>query len=566
MMRTNRKTFQLLLVFVIVSLLTAQCTAATPTAAPVEPTQPPAQSGPTQAAPTEAAAAPTTAPQATQPPAAEGDRASVFVYEHPADIPELNPAKSYSNDSVVESNCYETLTFYNPPGSSEILGPKLATKWESSPDATEWTFHLREGVTFQDGTPFNSQAVKFSVENTKKLGIGAAYIWDPVKEIDTPDDNTVVFKLSYAAPLDLIASSGYAAWIYSPKAYGEHNSDWFNQGNCAGTGPYSIQSWERGSRLVMTRFEKYWGGWKPGQFQKIVFEISQDPVVLQQKIESGDADFTYSIPPDNVANIEKNHPEIVVYTNPSYQNLVGLLNTQKAPLNDVKVRQALEYSFPYDQFIKGVMGNRAVQSHGVVPSGMWGHSDTMFQYTYDLNKAKELLTQAGHPNGGFNLLMTFSTGDLDEQQLGELWKAELAKLGITLDVRGMNWEAQWDLGKSDPQKAQDIFVQYWWPDYISPYSFLKSMFHSEDPTLFNLGYYKNPTYDKLIDEANQVSGVDRQKATQMFVDAQKTLLDDAVSLFFYDVNNQHLALASVKGFKDNPAYPHVVFVYDLTRQ
>jgi len=562
----------LVVVFILASLIVSQCGSAAqqPTTAPVEATSPPSQAtqppAPTQAEPTQSEQ-PTEAAQPTQGTSgttAEANRAAVFVYAHPTAFPDLDPAKSYSNDSVVTSNCYETLTFYNPPGSAEILSPKLATSWESNPDATEWTFHLREGVKFQDGTPFNADAVKYSIEKTKELGVGAAYIWDPVESIDVVDDYTVKFNLSYAAPLDLVASSGYAAWMYSPTAYEAHDSDWFNQGNCAGTGPYSIESYERGSRLVMTRNEDYWGGWKAGQFEKIVFEISQDPVVLQQKIESGEADFTYEVPPDNIPALETN-PNVVVYTNPSFQNLVGLLNTKKPPLDNVKVRQALEYSFPYAQFIQGVMGERATQARGVVPAGMWGHGDDLFQYNYDLDKAKQLLTDAGYPDGGFNLLMTYSTGDQDEQQLGEVWKAELAKLGINLEVRGMNWEAQWDLGKSDPTQAQDIFVMYWWPDYISPYSFLYSMFHSEDSILFNLDYYNNPEFDKLIDDANIEAGVDREKATQMFIDSQKMLIDDATSLFFYDVSNTHLARPDIKGFQDNPAYPHVVFVYTLTR-
>lgn len=107
---------------------------------------------------------------------------------------------------------------------------------------------------------------------------------------------------------------------------------------------------------------------------------------------------------------------------------------------------------------------------------------------------------------------------------------------------------------------------YWWPDYVSPYSFLKSMFVTESPPLFNLCYYSNPDYDKLVDEGNIVTGTDREAATQKFIAAQKILLDDAVSLFFYDRNNQHLARSDVQGFVDNPAYPHVVFVYQLTRK
>jgi len=541
------------IVVIVMSILVTQCAPKPVTEATIPVTE--------ATSPTTAANTPTT--EVTTPP--EVSRKAIFVYAHPSDLPNLDPARSNSNDSVVTSNCYETLTFYNPPGSTDILSPELATRWESNDDATEWTFYLRKGVTFQDGTTFNADAVKYSISKTKEIGEGSSYIWDPVTEIEVVDAYTVKFKLSYAAPLDLIASTGYGAWIYSPTAYDQQPTEWFNEGNCAGTGPYMIESYERGSRLVMTRFENYWGGWQPGQFEKIIFEIIQDPTILQQKIESGDADFTYRIPPDNIANIKANHQDIVVYTNPSFQNLVGLLNTKKPPLDNPLVRHALSYSFPYEQFIQGVMGERATQARGVVPKGMWGHGDDLFQYSYDFDKAKELLTQAGLPNGGFKLVMTYSSGDLDEQQLGEVWKAELAKLGIELDVQGMTWEAQWDLAKSDPLKAQDIFVMYWWPDLVSPFTFLNAMFHSEKSILWNLDYYSNPKYDQLVDTGNVMAGTDRQQATELFIQAQQILLDDAVSLFFYDLSNTHLARSDVKGFVDNPAYPHVVFVYKLSR-
>jgi peptide/nickel transport system substrate-binding protein len=462
------------------------------------------------------------------------------------------------------ANCYETLTFYNPPGSKEILSPKLALSWSSNPDATEWTFKLRQGVKFQDGEPFNAAAVKWSIENTKQLGQGAAYIWDPVKDIQVVDDDTVKFVLSYAAAVDLIASANYAAWIYSPKAYQEKGTDWFNEGNCAGTGPYLIESYARGSKMVMTRFDDYWGGWKAGQFKKVVFDLVEDTTVRQQMIESGQADFTYDVAPDNIPAMRAN-TSLAVSTTPSYQNLVGLLNTVKKPFDNVVVRQAISYSFPYQAFIEGVMKDRAVQGKGPVPAAMWGHGADLPQYSYDLEKAKALLKEAGYPNGGFKMLMTYATGNMDEQQLGELWRAELKKLGIDLEVQGLNWEAQWDLAKSDPMKAQEVFVMYWWPDLMSPYSFLYSMFHSEETPNFGLAYYKNPTFDKLIEDGNQITGVDRNKAAQDFIEAQKILIEEAASLFFYDENNTHVARADIKGYVNNPAYPHVVFFYDLTR-
>jgi peptide/nickel transport system substrate-binding protein len=497
-------------------------------------------------------------------PAEEAAAQNVFVYAHPTTFPDLNPASSFSNDLVIMANCYETLTFYNSPGSDEVISPKLATSWETNEDNTEWTFIIREGVTFQDGEPLNAEAVKAAIENTMELGAGSSYIWAPVESIEAVDEYTVKFTLMWPAPLDLIASAGYAAWIYSPKAYAEGSSDWFNEGNCAGTGPYTIDNFERGARIIMSRNEDYWGGWSDGQFDTIVFDIVEDPVVRQQMIESGTADFTYDIPADNLDSLNA-RDDVIVYTNPSFQNLLGLLNNQKPPLDNPLVRQAISYAFPYEQFIQGVMGQRATQAFGPIPAGIWSHSEDLQQYNYDLDKAAELLAEAGYPDGGLDLLYTYATGDLDEQQVGELWKAELAKLGVNLELQPMTWEAQWELGQSDPENAQDIFVMYWWPDYVSPISWLFNMYHSEDETLFNLGYYSNSEFDELIDTADAISGSDREGATEMFIQAQEMLVNDAVSVFFYDVANTHVARANVQGYVDNPAYPHVLFAYDLSR-
>lgn len=549
----------LLTLAMILAMITAQCSPQTQApASPAQPTQPPV-SNPVNTAP--AQVAPTEKPTETAP---ANTAKSIFVHTSPDSFPDLDPTRSYSAESYVLANCYETLTFYNLPGSKELLSGKLATSWEANTDATEWTFHLRQGVKFQDGEPFNSAAVKYAIMKTKEGGVGAAYMWDPVKDIETPDDYTVIFKLSYSAPLDLIASASYAAWIFSPKLYTDHPADWVNEGHCIGTGPYTMESYEHGSRLIMTRFNDYWGGWKAGQFEKIVFDITEDAVVRQQKIETGEADFTFRLPSDNLPQLESN-PNVTVYRGPSFNVAIAMFNTQKAPLDNKLIREAVAYTFPMELFLKNVMAGRAKQSYGPIPVGVWGHSETVPQFHYDLDKAKQLLAQAGHPDGGFKLLYIIVTGDLDGQQLGELWKAELAKVGITLEIQALNWESNWDMCKSGPTNAQDIYLMHWWPDYISPISYLYGMFHSEEKPTFNCAYWYNKDFDKLIDDANSLSGVDRQKATDMFVEAQKMLMDNAVAYFLYDEQNVHVMRSDIKGYVDNPAYAHVVFVYDLTR-
>ncbi|MCH7588695.1 MAG: ABC transporter substrate-binding protein, partial [Chloroflexi bacterium] len=141
---------------------------------------------------------------------------NIAIYAHPVTLPDLDPSPGFSDENVVTTQVYETLTFYNPPGSAETLGPKLATSWESSADAMTWTFNLREGVKFHDGTDFNAEAVKFSIERTMGIDLGAAYIYAPIESIEVVDDLTVQFNLSFAAPMDLVLASGYGAWIFSP--------------------------------------------------------------------------------------------------------------------------------------------------------------------------------------------------------------------------------------------------------------------------------------------------------------------------------------------------------------
>jgi len=153
------------------------------------------------------------------------------------------------------------------------------------------------------------------------------------------------------------------------------------------------------------------------------------------------------------------------------------------------------------------MHGNARQSKGPVPYGTWGHSEEVFQYSYDLAKAKELLAKAGSPRGGFSLLYTYNAGDEYERLSGELLKAELEKLGITLELKGMSWEEQYGLATAGkPKDRQDIFMTYLWPDYPDPCTFLGPMFHSEETIVLNFAYYSNLEYDKLIDDGSAIAG------------------------------------------------------------
>ncbi len=148
------------------------------------------------------------------------------------------------------------MTWYN--FQTGELEPKLATEWAVSDDGTTWTFKLREGVKFHDGTEMDADAVKFSIERTRDGGQGYSFLWAGIKSIDTPDPYTVVFNLESGQPLDLMMASSIGAYIISPTAI-EANGDEYLQSHDAGTGPYMLKSFVEAQEVTLVKFEDYWG-------------------------------------------------------------------------------------------------------------------------------------------------------------------------------------------------------------------------------------------------------------------------------------------------------------------
>lgn len=492
------------------------------------------------------------------------DGSRILILANPAGFPDLDPATSFSNDGLVLANVYEGLTRYVPgtDGQPEQVRPLLAERWETAPDGLSWTFTLRQGVTFHDGTPLTAEAVKGSIDRTLKIGGGASFIWGAVTSVEAPDPATVVFRLSSPQPLDVIAAAGFAAWIVSPAALAQDNA-WFNAGNDGGTGPYTIKSYEPGQRVIASRFPGHWAPAPENGFDTVAFEVVEDSVLAQSMVEGGQADWTYGLPYDNLESLSAN-PDLTVHSNPSFETLFGLYNTKRAPLDNPKVRQALSLAFPYDDVISAGTAGLGARAYGVIPPGIWGHDPQAPIPMTDLSAAAALLAEAGV--AGLELTMTYATGDALEQVAGELWKANLETLGITLTLQPMAWEAQWEFAKSDPAAAQDIFVMYWWPTYVTPYDYLVSLFRSEATPNYNLGYFSDAETDTLIDQGAGLAGTDRAKAEEAFKAAQRRIITEAAAVFMLDKPNIHVTRADLQGYNDNPAYGHVVFAGDLSRK
>jgi peptide/nickel transport system substrate-binding protein len=533
--------------FLALSLVLSACGGGAATQSPSAPAEP---SAPQEPAPTE-------------PPAPAAP--SVLKIANTANITTWDPIESFSTEAAYMANVYEQLLRINPPGSAEQYTPLLAESWESNADGTVWTFNLRPGVTFHDGEPMNADAVVKSLDAARERG-GASFIWWMVDSIEAVDDLTVQFNLSSSAPVDLIASSLYGAWIVSPKALdaAEADENYWANGVEAGTGPYFIESYVPDQEIVFQKFEDYWGGWEDDQFDTVLVQIIPEALTQQQLLESGSVDLATSIPRDNYATF-KDNPDYSYYEEPSFFNYVGFFNTLRPPLDNAKVRQALSYAIPYDDIIQIGVKGLGTQSRGPVPAGVWPWSPDVNQYTYDMDKAKELLKEAGYENGGFSLRLTYAAENATHEAYAPLIKDAYAELGVDVTIEAIGFSQQWAESKNDPANAQDMFLLLYWPTYSDAGSDnLWSMFYYTEKPFFNLSYWNNPEFNALVDEAIGLTVSDPAASQAKYIEAMNLLVEEAAGLFFFDTKAVFIIPKHIEGFQYNLNYPFVqYFFYDL---
>src|SRR6516164_5022225 len=492
----------------------------------------------------------------------------VFTYDTNTTVMDdtWDPATEYSDGIIAMPNMYETLTRYNL--ATHKVDPLLATSWSKSADGLTWTFHLRHGVHFHTGRLMTAQAAKAALQRTIKLGGGAAYVFTPVKSMSTPNQYTLVFHLSYPAPMDVATSAAYSAYIYDTQAAGSGASSgaltkWFNTPHDAGTGAYTVQTWNKGQEfeVILKAYPGYWGGWSGPHFKKVVFRVVTQDSTSAQLLRSGAVDFVEQIGP-SIWKSFQGDPGIRTVASPSWQNLLAQLNAKSLSL---PVRQAILYAIDYPGIIAALQG-AAFPSSGLVPAGLLGHYTNLPNYTYDSAKAKQLVNQAGYGPGkkALNLSLTYTSGDSNEQVVAELIKSNLAKVNVNLSTQALAWPTQWAKAKSaNTASRQSIFLEYWWPDYADPYTWFTNLLQTQKQPYFNLSYYSNPALDSQINMVESVVATSPAAGSQMYRAMQVETFQQAPLDALYNVNYQYAMRTSFTGFKVNPAYANVVFAYNL---
>lgn len=488
-----------------------------------------------------------------------GDNSYLYHTTSSAPYITLDPSIEYSNGIKVLQNVYETLTRYNSETSE--VEPLLATSWENE-DGLVWVFNLRDDVVFHDGTHLTSKQVVNSISRTMDLAQGAAYIWDSVVSVEATGEYEITFTCSYPSPIDLLCSSGYAAYIMSDSVI-EKDVSWFNQGNDGGTGPYTITQ-ATGDSVVLSAFEDYRNGWSENQYQTVFIREVAESSARRQMLETGESQLSSQLSPTDLNALTTNN-DLTVYNAQTFNNVILFLNSQVEPTDNADFRRALAYAFPYEEMVDGILEGNATQSIGTVPEGLWGHNEDGFQYSCDLEKAKEYLTLSGVDTTGLTLTVSYISAYTEYSSALQIYQTNLKQLGINLELKGMEWEQQWAYAQNtNPEDRQDMFLFIWWPDFASPASWFECLAYTETDIVYNLGYTSDSKLDEIIDEARELSVKDRELAQELYFQAQDIIAENAYYLNLYDQVHTYVISNTISGVKEDPAYSQAILYYNVT--
>jgi len=438
-----------------------------------------------------------------------------------ADAVSLDPQDTNDNASYgIEKCMLEGLIGFN--AKMEQV-PELAEKWDASPDATVYTFYLRKGVKFQDGTPFNAEAVKFNFDRIRNPDnkLKRYSLFKVIKQVDVIDDSTVRFTLSEPFGAMIATFAHPAGAISSPTAIKKYGADYGK--HPVGTGPYQFVDWVPGDHITMVKNPDYWDKNNGPKVDKIIVKPVPEDGTRIAMLQKGDAQFINNVPYPQAATVKDNKDLTLVET-PSIYTYWVAMNTQKKPFDNVKVRQALNYAIDKESIIKSVLSGYAHPSDSPLAPGVWGYQ-SVSTYPYDPAKAKALLAEAGYPNGFKATLRGAS--DTTAKQVMEAIQAQLAKVGIQVEVQSLD-AATLSAERFKPldQNKGELDYGGWSPSTGDADWGIRPLLTKDNwpPSNFNVAFYTNQQVEADVKAALQTSDPEKRKAA--YADAQKTIMQD----------------------------------------
>ncbi|QYO78978.1 ABC transporter substrate-binding protein [Devosia salina] len=492
---------------------------------------------------------------------------NVLVVGQIAEPASLDPhVSTAANDFRIAMNIYDGLV-RNKQGTLEIE-PALATDWTISDDGLEYTFNLREGVTFHDGSPFNAEAVKFNFdrmldENHPFADTGPfplAFFFSSVENVEVVDDLTVKFTLNepFAPFMSNLASA--TGLIVSPAAVEKYGADYGR--HPVGTGPFKFEEWQSNTSVVTSRNDDYWDG--APSLEAVIYRPITDANTRVAEMLSGGIDVLLETPPDNVAQFRDDaNFEVVEAVGPHVWYV--MLNAKEGPFADVRVRQAVNYAVNKESLVNDVLQGTAEVSAGPIPPAFnWAYNEDVDPYPYDPEMAKKLLAEAGAEGASLTFYVTEGgSGMLDPVPMGTAIQADLAAVGLDVEIETYEWNTFLSEVNPGLEGKADMAEMAWMtsdPDTL-PFLTLRTAAWPEDGG-FNSSYYSNPEVDDLLDQA-RVS-TDPDERADLYKQVQEIAHEDAPWLFVANWKQNAVVTDAVEDFQLQPDFSLVL--RDVSKQ
>ena len=499
-------------------------------------------------------------------PAAAQTPPNVLVVGQIAEPASLDPhVSTAANDFRIAVNIYDGLV-RNKPGTLEIE-PALATDWTISEDGLEYTFNLREGVAFHDGTPFNAAAVKFNfdrmLDETHPFAstgpFPLSFFFSSVESVDVVDDLTVKFTLNEAFAPFMSNLASPTGLIVSPAAVEASGADYGR--NPVGTGPFKFEEWQSNTSVVASRNDNYWDG--APALEAVIFRPITDANTRVAEMLSGGIDVLLETPPDNVAQFRGDANYTVVEAVGPHVWYV-MLNAKEGPFADVRVRQAVNYAVNKESLVNDVLQGTAEVSAGPIPPAFnWAYNAEVDPYPYDPEMAKKLLAEAGAEGASLTFLVTEGgSGMLDPVPMGTAIQADLAAVGLNVEIQTYEWNTFLSEVNPGLEGKADMAEMAWMtsdPDTLPFLTLRTAAWPAEGG--FNSSYYSNPEVDALLDQARVSTSAEERG--ELYKQVQAITHEDAPWLFVANWKQNAVVTSAVGDFELQPDFS--LILRDVTK-
>ncbi len=472
------------------------------------------------------AALPLAGPTAAQQPV----RGGTLTFAAGADPDSLDPQNTQSNPGEqVNRMMYDNLVRFN---AKMQLEPALAESWSQSADGLSWTFKLRKGVRFHDGTPFDAKAVKYFFDRVlgEEKPFKASLYTPFVQGAEVVDDATVRLSLKQPFAAFLFRMAHSAGGIVSPAAHQKWGKDLTL--HPVGTGPFRFVEWVKGDRVVLERNDGYWGG--RANLDRVLVKTVREDAARVLMLESGDADLIVNIPPEEIPRLRKD-ARFTVESIPTARALFITINVRKKPFDDVRVRQALNYAVNKEALVKELYQGNAEAIPGIVAPLQNGYAK-LPGYGYDPKKAKELLAQAGQSSLKVKLWSPKGRY-VKDYELAQAVQQDLAAVGVEAALSTMEWGAYLAATKAPPEQTdRELFLLGWSPSTGEAHWGTFPLLHGSQqaPKGDNRGFFAGKALDDAIDKAT-VATSDRARLGALR-EVQQIVIREAPHVFLISPN------------------------------